>query len=185
MKPIVISPPTVLFENKHVRLYSVQAGFEGSNKTYYVADRGVRVGVMLQRDHKVLLVKQYRHLINDYSWELPSGRVGKGETLEQAARRECLEETGFECGRVTKFFAYMLSNDVIDAPAHLYVSSRFKKIKTFDNAEISQIKWVPFAQCLQDIFAGNITCVFTILGLLTYAATRKPDVFLARPRRRK
>lgn len=49
-------------------------------------------------DGRVLLVKQYRPVMEAYTIELPSGLVDPGETPEASARRELLEETGHEAG---------------------------------------------------------------------------------------
>tara|TARA_Y100001001_G_C7864115_1_gene258809 strand:+ start:177 stop:704 length:528 start_codon:yes stop_codon:yes gene_type:complete len=43
---------------------------------------------------KIILVRQYRYAIDKWIWELPAGNVEPGETLDAAARRECVEETG-------------------------------------------------------------------------------------------
>jgi ADP-ribose pyrophosphatase YjhB (NUDIX family) len=49
-------------------------------------------GVLVVRDDRVLMVRHERS--GRYRWELPSGLVDAGETFEQAAEREALEETG-------------------------------------------------------------------------------------------
>jgi len=51
------------------------------------------VSVAAVRDGKVLLVKRGRSPSKGL-YAFPGGRVEQGETLEQAARRELLEETG-------------------------------------------------------------------------------------------
>ena len=47
-------------------------------------------------DRQVLCVRQYRPALERYTLELPSGIIDPGETPEQAARRELIEETGYE-----------------------------------------------------------------------------------------
>lgn len=58
----------------------------------YFSDPKVAVGVLVQRDQEVLLVRR----INEPQqgrWSLPAGFLDAGELPEEAAIRECLEET--------------------------------------------------------------------------------------------
>lgn len=54
--------------------------------------------VAITEEHRVLAVRQYRPAVEQYTIELPAGLVDAGETPEQTARRELLEETGYEAG---------------------------------------------------------------------------------------
>lgn len=49
---------------------------------------------------RLVLVRQYRYPIDRWIWELPAGSLDPDESPEQAAARECREETGFHPGRV-------------------------------------------------------------------------------------
>ncbi|MFK8113308.1 MAG: NUDIX domain-containing protein [Rubripirellula sp.] len=49
--------------------------------------------VIVQKDDRFLIVQERKH---GQSWYLPAGRVERGETFEQAARRETLEEAGIK-----------------------------------------------------------------------------------------
>lgn len=54
--------------------------------------------VALSRDRRLVLVRQYRPVVDRVTLELPSGHVDPGETPEAAARRELFEETGVKAG---------------------------------------------------------------------------------------
>src|SRR5678816_1704224 len=55
---------------------------------------GSVVIVPLTENGELILVRQYRHPIGRWVWELPAGTLKPGEEAEHAALRECHEETG-------------------------------------------------------------------------------------------
>ncbi len=64
-------------------------------ESYYVMEEPEWVHtVALDPERRVLLVRQYRHAIESFSWELPGGAADAGEDLLHTAQRELLEETG-------------------------------------------------------------------------------------------
>jgi ADP-ribose pyrophosphatase len=54
------------------------------------------------QDGRVLLIRQYRHTVGDFLWELVAGRKEPKETPVTAARRELIEETGYTAKRFRK-----------------------------------------------------------------------------------
>ena len=67
----------------------------------------VGVGIIVFRDHEVLLIQRNKEP-NKGQWSIPGGRQMLGETAAEAARRELLEETGVKVDR-------LLLVDVVDA----------------------------------------------------------------------
>src|SRR5947208_10246772 len=64
-------------------------------------------------DGRILLIRQYRHATRQYLWELVAGRMDPGETPEEAAARELIEETGYRAKRFRVFL------DVFPTPGFL------------------------------------------------------------------
>jgi ADP-ribose pyrophosphatase len=51
---------------------------------------------------RVILIRQYRHVLKRWIWELPAGTLEPGERPRRGAIRECEEETGWRPGRVVR-----------------------------------------------------------------------------------
>lgn len=93
------SPRQILAEGKHLRLVR-QGHWEFAERT---KASGAVVLVALTEDGRLLLAEQFRIPVGKVVVELPAGLVGdiegaEAEELEAAARRELLEETGYEAG---------------------------------------------------------------------------------------
>jgi ADP-ribose pyrophosphatase len=67
-----------------------------------VRHEGSVVLIPMTADGKLLLVRQYRHAVERFLWELPAGSLESGEDPEAAAVRECQEELGQIPGRVER-----------------------------------------------------------------------------------
>ncbi|MFA5337067.1 MAG: NUDIX hydrolase [Candidatus Omnitrophota bacterium] len=52
--------------------------------------------------NKIIMLRQFRPVINTYIFELPAGTLEKGESPAVCARREIIEETGFRSDKLVK-----------------------------------------------------------------------------------
>ncbi len=68
---------------------------------YYAVDLADYVSIVaLTVDDQLLLVRQFRPAVETFTLELPAGCVEPNEKPEACARRELLEETGYEAGQL-------------------------------------------------------------------------------------
>jgi ADP-ribose pyrophosphatase len=65
----------------------------------------------ITEDQRILAVRQYRPAVERYTVELPSGMMDPGESAEETARRELLEETGYEANTVELMGGPMLTDN--------------------------------------------------------------------------
>ena len=89
-----------VYEGKYLRMV-VRGHWEYFERTH--ADGMAVIIIAVTPDDDVLFVEQYRVPLQRRTIEMPAGLVGDdvaGDTLEDAARRELIEETGWEAGRV-------------------------------------------------------------------------------------
>lgn len=61
----------------------------------FVVHSGSVVILPVFEDGRMLMVRQYRHSVGDYLWELVAGRMEAGESPLAGAKRELTEETGY------------------------------------------------------------------------------------------
>lgn len=163
--PLTIEPQGVAYQDRNQKVYRVLAQFDGFQKEYYVSDHGQRAALVVARNGELLLVRQYRLLINGLSYEIPGGKIHENETPEGTAIRECLEETGVRCLSLKPLISYQLSLDTTKNYTYVFYSDETEE-QVEDNPE--RRVWIPLARCIEMVFAEQITDSLSIIAILTY-----------------
>lgn len=92
-----------------------------------------RATVIYRRDGEILFVRKRRS-----KWNLPGGRVERGETPLQAAKREMAEETGLSFDRLAYVSQYRQDNVV----HFLFEARRALSKKPRPLNEIDDCRWI-------------------------------------------
>jgi ADP-ribose diphosphatase len=147
---------------------------DGRTTIYGVVTCGQCVGVLPFVDPQtVLLIKQYRYVAGRVTWEMPTGGMHAGETMEAAAQRELSEETGYRAGRLTHVCTYHTSKSVVDETAHLFIGEALVKAALPpDDTEFIEVRAFPFAEALHMVVSGEIVDSMTIIAVLHAARLR-------------
>ena len=128
---------------------------------------------------EVILVKQYRHGINEVGTELPGGVAEEGETPETAARREMVEETGYEFNHFEYLGKVCANPSTTNNFTHMFFATGGKKTsdQKLDETEDVEVIFASVDEVIQLVKENKITQslhVNTImyalnkLGKLTY-----------------
>jgi len=146
----------------------------GRTTIYGVVRCSPCVGVLPFADAEtVVLIRQYRYVARGVFWEMPTGGVRAGESLEAAAQRELAEEVGYVARRLTPLVSYHTSKMVVDETAHLFCGEELSPAPTPpDDTEFIAVEAVPFRAALRMVETGEIKDSMTVIAVL-HAARRR------------
>lgn len=148
--------------------------YEGKRVTLVVDDgkeivrHGAAVAIVaVDRERRVLLVRQERPAVRGKVLELPAGMLEAGEPPLEAAKRELQEETGLHGGEWVEAATVLSSPGFTDERIHLFVATGLDEGEDSpDDGEDLELVRVP-----HDQLAGLLTDVEdakTLAGLLLY-----------------
>ncbi|MEJ2697640.1 MAG: NUDIX hydrolase [Candidatus Sulfobium sp.] len=114
---------------------------------------GIAVIVPLKDDGTVLLTRQFRPPVDSYVIELPAGLAAVGEPLEEAARRELVEETGYSAGKLDFLTEGPLSSGVSSEILSAFVATAltFTGISGRDETEDIEVLEAPLDRLYADL----------------------------------
>jgi len=164
-----------VYRNSWIRVDEDQVALPDGRRTLYGVVRcGECVGVLPFLDAEtVVLIRQYRYVARGVFWEMPTGGVHPGESLETAAQRELGEEIGYVAAHLTPLVSYHTSKSVVDETAHLFSGEGLSPAPAPpDETEFIEVRPVPFQTALRMVETGEIKDSMTVIAVL-HAARRR------------
>ncbi len=121
-------------------------------------------------DPEVLLIRQYRYAADGFIWEIPAGRLDRGEAPEACARRELLEEAGVHAGRFEKLTTIYTTPGFTDERIHLYAAFDLTQGEhRREPDEFLEVAQLPLSRILGLIRTGEVVDGKSIVALLFFA----------------
>jgi ADP-ribose pyrophosphatase len=115
----------------------------------------------------VILIRQYRHSVGGYIWEIPAGTLNPHEDPEGCAARELIEETGYAAGSWRKLGEIIPVPGYSDERIHLFLATDLTPAaQNLDADEVLDVHEFPFETAAAMIESGDIQDAKTICALL-------------------
>jgi ADP-ribose pyrophosphatase len=142
----------------------------GQTITYTYQDHpGAVLVVPVTASRQVVLVRQYRYLLDAWSWEAPAGGLHPGETVAEAAARELAEEAGYLADRIEPLGDYFPSKSVSNEQLHLLLAHDVRPSPAdaaLDATELLSVHLLDLDAAVAMVHQGAITDMQTALALL-------------------
>lgn len=157
------------YENPWIRVVEHQvitpAGKPGIYGTVHFRSAGAGV-VPIDSDGHTWLVGQHRYPLRRYSWEIPVGAVGPGESLETAAARELSEEVGLRAACLMPLLSADFSTGITDETGFSFLAWDLRAGEAApDPTEHITVLRLPFADALAMVEAGEIRDLLSVASL--------------------
>ncbi|MFB7753803.1 NUDIX hydrolase [Streptomyces sp. NPDC056121] len=158
-----------IYTNKWVNLCLVDVQQpDGRRWEYHVVRlRHLAVAAVVNDQQEVLMMWRHRFITDSWAWELPMGLVEEGESPEDAAAREVLEETGWRPGPIKPLIYAEPANGITDSQHHVFRAdgATYDGPPTEEN-ESDRIEWIPLSEVRGMIDRREILSSGSLVGLL-------------------
>jgi ADP-ribose pyrophosphatase len=117
---------------------------------------GASAIVALTDADEVLLVRQYRHAVGGFIYEVPAGKLD-GEAPEVCAARELIEEAGVQAGSLEKLGSIVTTPGFSDEVIHIFLARDLRPAaQALEPDEVLTVEKVPFARALEMCARGGV-----------------------------
>jgi ADP-ribose pyrophosphatase len=111
----------------------------------------------LDTDNRVCLLRQFRHAVGGWVWELPAGKIDNREPPLDTARRELEEEAGVAAQSWQSLGDYLSSPGVFTEVVHLFLATQLTRLPPRpEEHEVLEVHWRPYSDVLQMARSGEL-----------------------------
>lgn len=130
--------------------------------------------VALNERGEVCLLRQYRHVVGGWIWEIPAGKLEPDHSPLQMAQRELEEEAGIQASHWQPLTGIFSSPGIFTEVIHLFLARELLTVPSrHETHEVIEVHWKPFAEALAMAARGEIRDAKTLAGLLLAQQARQ------------
>jgi ADP-ribose pyrophosphatase len=132
----------------------------------FVTHPGATAIIPWLAESRILLLKQYRHAIREYIWEIPAGTLDPQESIISCAKRELIEETGHAAEHWQMLAEITPVPGYSDERIHIFLARGLQPARQqLDTDEIINVHEIEFDEALKMIQRGEIRDAKSVVGL--------------------
>ena len=158
----------IVYEGKYLQLHHADVRLPNGETSYreYLKHPGAVMVIPLFDNGDVLVERQFRYPLQKVFIEFPAGKKDPGEAPLDTARRELLEETGYEAAEYLHITDINNALAYCDEVIHLYLAQGISQVSAqqLDDNEFVQLMRVPLDELMRWIRNGWVSDVKTQLG---------------------
>lgn len=157
-----------VYDNFYLKVWEDVLDLAGKEKLYIRARRPDYCTIVpFTPDGKILAIKSYRHLVDSWQVEAPSGYIEKGETPRHAAIRELEEETGYRAKKVVNLGSYTLDYSMFAQTGNVFAAYGIEKSgrQRLGRMEKIELEFIPIEKIKTMLQKGTILNAASIVAL--------------------
>lgn len=155
---------------------TTESPLTGNAHQFYFIDTADWVNIVpITPDNELVCIRQFRHGNEEITLEIPGGMVDPGEDPAISAARECLEETGYECGAVDSLGVLAPNPALFNNSVHTYVARDVIAVADIANTatEHTEVELVPLAEVPHKLMTGEIDHALVVATLWRFLYLNK------------
>jgi 8-oxo-dGTP pyrophosphatase MutT (NUDIX family) len=163
-----INNRTTIHQGKVFELIRENVTLENGTTTdlEFIEHPGATAIIPFLDDKRIVLLKQYRHALKKYIWEIPAGTLDPQEEIISCAKRELIEETGYSAGQWHKLGEITPVPGYSNERIHIFLATELQPAdQDLDEDEVIQVQAVDFLKAFEMIGDGEIQDAKSIAGL--------------------
>ena len=167
---VTLTKDTALLENGKTATREVVHHHGGACIVPYFEDGTICI-VPYFEDGTICMVRQFRYAMQQELWELPAGKLEKGEDPFEAAKRELEEECGLTADKYTSLGEFYPTVGYDTEVIYTWVATGLHETRMhLDADEFLTPDRVPLTQAYEMVMRGEIKDGKTIAGVLKLKA---------------